>query len=412
MSIPVFKVGIPALFFVAADAHRCSQLQLQLQLQLHQGLATPSMSFIPRRVFPQYQIPLSNFKGHHQKALTKFGHLAPQIDVILEVRDCRAPVSTTNMLFDKVLARKDKIVLYSKKDLLRIKQLVLDKWHKNESYLFIDCRDRKDIGKVLTLLREKYGEMYPKPPLGMRAMIIGMPNVGKSTLVNTLRQAGRRADKNNNKKVAITGGQPGVTRSTSEIIRISDDPNILVYDTPGVFLPSVKDSETMLSLALAGCVPPAYIDPVILADYLLFLLNLQDPTGSLYGEYTNKPTNSIHELLYNYARVNKKLSTAGDGHQFDETAMALLWADLWRQGKRLKRGNGAKTSGFLELPAILDSQGTELKQMFAAERDRVAGMAVSKRITDSLGEDGTGRSKHRQRTAKDRAYDLRNQLFK
>lgn len=374
--------------------------------------ATQAMSFIPRRVFPQYQIPLSNFKGHHQKALTKFGHLAPQIDVILEVRDCRAPVSTTNMLFDKVLARKDKIILYSKKDLLRIKQLVLDKWHKNESYLFIDCRDRKDIGKVLTLIREKYGEMYPKPPLGMRAMIIGMPNVGKSTLVNTLRQVGRRAENNSNKKVAITGGQPGVTRSTSEIIRISDDPNILVYDTPGVFLPSVKDSETMLSLALAGCVPPAYIDPVILADYLLFLLNLQDPSGSLYREYTDKPTNSIDELLYSYARVNNKLSPAGDSLKFDENAMALLWVDKWRQGKHLKRGNGTKASGFLELPAILDSQGAELKQMFAAERDRVAGMAVSQKITDSLGEDGTGRSKHRQRTAKDRAYDLRNQLFK
>ena len=73
-------------------------------------------------------------------------------------------------------------------------------------------------------------------------MIIGMPNVGKSTLVNTLRSVGYIAlpgDRVSTKKskVAKTGGQPGVTRNTSEIIRLSKDPDILVYDTPGVFSP-------------------------------------------------------------------------------------------------------------------------------------------------------------------------------
>ena len=50
------------------------------------------MSFVPRKVFPNYNIPLNNFKGHHQKALSKFGHLAPQLDMVIEVRDCRAPL--------------------------------------------------------------------------------------------------------------------------------------------------------------------------------------------------------------------------------------------------------------------------------------------------------------------------------
>ena len=81
--------------------------------------------------------------------------------------------------------------------------------------------------------------METPPPLGLRTMIIGMPNVGKSSLVNTLRYVGLSDGENavstKIRKVARTGGQPGVTRSTSEIIRLSRDPEIMVYDTPGVF---------------------------------------------------------------------------------------------------------------------------------------------------------------------------------
>lgn len=370
------------------------------------------MTFVPRQVFPKYLIPLSNFKGHHQKALTRFGHLAPQIDVVLEVRDCRAPVSTTNHLFDKILARKSKIILYSKKDLGEIKQHVLDKWHVKELCLFIDCRDRSDIKKVLKILRQKYSELIPPPPLGMRAMIIGMPNVGKSTLVNTLRQVGHKTIDTESaaiRKVAQTGGQPGVTRNTSEIIRVSKDPNVLVYDTPGVFLPTVKDVETMLSLAIVGCVPPAYIDPVIQADYLLFLLNLQDPAGIAYDEYLDHPTNSINELLFHFAKSKQRLSLLGNGTGFDETAAALMWVDQWRKGKFSKPD---KRSRFLELPSILASQGLDLKQMIKLEKERVDSMDICRKISDISGSGGIGRLKNANRTAKDRQYDLRNQLFK
>jgi len=368
------------------------------------------MNFLPRRLFPDYNLPLSNFKGHHQKALTKFGHLAPQIDVVLEVRDCRAPLSTTNVLFDKVLPNKNKIVLYSKKDLSILKPLLLDKWHKskNEQYMFVDCRNRRDARGIIDVLSKKYHEMDPPPPLGLRMMIIGMPNVGKSTLVNTLRQVGLKDDgvaavSTKVRKVAKTGGQPGVTRSTSEIIRLSRDPELLVYDTPGVFLPTVKDNETMLALSLVGCVHTSFIDPVIQADYLLYLLNLQDPSGSRYAEYMDHPTNSIDELLYHIAKKRKVLKHDGS---YDELGMANHWISLWKQGKH------QNYRGLFDLGAILEINGQELKSMFQKEKDRVSTMKVHEKIVNSLGEDGTGKSKHRNRTAKDREYDIRNQLFK
>lgn len=371
-------------------------------------LTFPIMSFVPRKVFPDYRLPLSNFKGHHQKALTKFGHLAPQVDLVLEVRDSRAPISTTNVLFDRVLARKEKLILYSKQDLSILKPKLLAKWHANEKFLFVDSRSKKDAKRILKAIEDHYTNMVPPPPLGLRTMIIGMPNVGKSTLVNTLRSVGYIAllgDRVSTKKskVAKTGGQPGVTRNTSEIIRLSKDPDILVYDTPGVFLPTVKDGETMLALGLVGCVHTSFIDPVIQADYLLYLLNLQDPTGAKYNEYIDHPTNSIHELLYNIAKKRKVLHK---DDTYDELGMANYWVNLWRQGKN------QRYKGLFDKAAIEEADATEVKRLLKLEQTRVKETTVHNKITNSLGEDGTGFSKNRKRTAKDREYDLRNQLFK
>lgn len=366
------------------------------------------MAFVPRACFPDYRLTLANFKGHHQKALTKFGHLAPQIDLILEVRDSRAPVSTTNVLFDRVLARKQKIIIYSKKDLSVIKPALLKKWHQNESSLLVDTRSPKDAQRILDAVAAFHSQMKPPPPLGLRAMIIGMPNVGKSTLVNTLRSVGYSSQlltgiSSKKKKVARTGGQPGVTRNTSEIIRLSRDPDLLVYDTPGVFLPTVKDSETMLALSLIGCIHESFVDPVIQADYLLYVLNLQKINGEAYSEFMNHPTNNIHELLHSIAKKKGKLAPDGS---YDELGMAQHWTNTWRQGKL------SKFKGLFDVPAILEATSKEVKQAIESELDRLKDSGVHTRIVKSLGEDGTGNSKSRTRTAKDREFDIRNQLFK
>lgn len=366
------------------------------------------MSFVPRRVFPTYRIPLSNFKGHHQKALNKFGSLAPQIDFLVEVRDSRAPISTINVLFNKVLAHKPRLIVYSKKDLSVLKQQWTKNLHKSrgEQYMFVDARSKQDCNKILNFIKRRYDEMTPPPPLGLRMMLIGMPNVGKSTLVNTLRSVGldhSDAVSSKRRKVARTGGQPGVTKATSEIIKLSEDPDILVHDTPGVFLPTVKDAETMVALSLVGCVHTSFVDPVIQADYLLYILNLQDPSGKKYEEYLDHPTNSIDELLYNIARTRNVLKKDGS---FDKDGMAIHWTSKWKQGK-LER-----YKGLFDLAAVVEQNSDDIKKTVNEETDRIAAMNVTKKLSDRLGEDGSSTSKSRKRNAKDRAADHQNQLFK
>ncbi|ODV83666.1 hypothetical protein CANARDRAFT_29882 [[Candida] arabinofermentans NRRL YB-2248] len=224
--------------------------------------------------------------------------LAPQVDLILELRDARAPIATTNVMLDKVFKGKEKIILYTKSDLASTTKREIDKWNVNkETWTFYQNKSEKSINQVMKLLKDKYMEMYPPPPLGLRLMIVGMPNVGKSSITNMLRSKMLTTGYKSKKPVAHVSKMGGTTRKLSEIIRICSEPEILMYDTPGVLLPQVKDVTTMLTLSLIRSVSFKSIDPVISADYLLFAMNLMNPSGKHYSCYLNKPTNDILELL-------------------------------------------------------------------------------------------------------------------
>lgn len=158
-------------------------------------------------------------------------------------------------------------------------------------------------------------------------LIVGMPNVGKSSLLNALRAAGVHRG-----KAAFTGAQPGVTRKIASGVKIVDpDPDtdqegVYLVDTPGVFVPFVPDAESMLKLALCGSVKDTIIAPTTLADYLLFHINKHNP--QLYQEYS-QATNDIVALL---EAICRKTGRLGKGGVPDIEAAALWMIQRWRQG--------------------------------------------------------------------------------
>lgn len=156
-------------------------------------------------------------------------------------------------------------------------------------------------------------------------MIVGMPNVGKSSLLNAMRKEGV-----NKGKAAHTGAQPGVTRKISTSVKIIEgnesSEGVYLLDTPGVFVPYVPNAESMLKLALCGSVKDTILPPTSLADYLLYQINHVDPT--LYKQYS-EATNDAMALLEAIAHKTGRLQKGGEP---DTEAVALWMIQRWRTG--------------------------------------------------------------------------------
>ncbi|KAK9320590.1 P-loop containing nucleoside triphosphate hydrolase protein [Lipomyces orientalis] len=277
--------------------------------------------FIPRTCFPAPTVPRAYFLGHHAKAIRKMRELTAEIDLIYEVRDARAPLSTRNMVFDSIIGAKPRVVVYTKKDLSAVNPDIFRAWHSRERYCVVNTHDHTSVRRLVSVSKELCSNRESFS--GLRVMIMGMPNVGKSSLLNTLRHAGV-----GRRKAAKTGALAGVTRNISSYVKIHEEPDIFVYDTPGVSLPKTINAETMLTLSTIGSINVGLIDPTIQADYLLYQLNLVNPDGSLYNKYS-PPTNDVEDFLTSYCIRMHRLSKRGYP---DLLGAAAHWVDRWRKG--------------------------------------------------------------------------------
>ncbi|KAI5777664.1 P-loop containing nucleoside triphosphate hydrolase protein [Geopyxis carbonaria] len=266
--------------------------------------------FIPRGTFEKPgNITNSYYLGHHKRGLERIQQTLGSVDMVLECRDYRVPLSSRNPMFEEALQGKERVIVYTKRDLGQVvlteqTRNIITNWHKPNKVIFADTGNKGHIKEIVTHLQDTARDL--EKLTGMRVLIVGMPNVGKSSLLNTLARVGA----GNTNKVARTGRQPGVTRKLSTTIKISDDPLIYVIDTPGIFVPYLPNPITMLKLALVGSIKDNLVPPMTLADFLLFHMN-RNGVMSKYRIWS-KPTDALVPFLTGVARQTGRLKKGGE----------------------------------------------------------------------------------------------------
>ena len=199
------------------------------------------------------------FPGHMNKAKKDIKDLVKNVDIIIELLDARAPFSSCNPLLQSMIKYKKKIRLLNKSDLAdpQITQLWIDFFKKDNNAIAITGAkdDHKQRGQLIRLCQSisPTRKSFEKP---LRVMVIGIPNVGKSTLINKLI----------GKKSAKTGDIPALTRA-NQCLMIDD--SFLVYDTPGMMWQKIRYSQVGYHLALCNSIGRNAIDDEVLAVYLL-----------------------------------------------------------------------------------------------------------------------------------------------
>ncbi|GAA4871436.1 ribosome biogenesis GTPase YlqF [Paenibacillus vulneris] len=253
------------------------------------------------------------FPGHMTRARRQIQDKLKLIDVVIELLDARIPISSRNPMIDEILQNKPRLVLLNKHDLADPEATA--SWvayfaEQGLEALPVDAANGNQMKEIMArskqLLSVKIEAQLRKgiKPRAIRALIVGIPNVGKSTLINRL--AGR--------KIAATGDKPGVTKG-QQWIKVGTEMELL--DTPGILWPKFEDQQVGIRLAATGAIKEEILNTVDIAFYTVRYLvthygaGLQERFGIEKLPDDPSDTDAIVEVMEAIGRKRGALMSGG-----------------------------------------------------------------------------------------------------
>ena len=258
------------------------------------------------------------FPGHMAKAKREIAENLKLVDVVIELVDARAPFSSQNPMLQELVQHKRKIIVLMKRDLAdeEVTKRWLQYFHNNENNaIAVSVNQKNDITNLISLVKESGMEVQQKmiekgvKPRSVRALIAGVPNVGKSTLINRLA----------NKRIAKIGDRPGITKQ-QQWIKVRNQFELL--DTPGILWPKFEEESIGIKLAIIGTIKYELVPN---QDVVAYLLNY------LYEHYPpvlkeRYELEEINDMWDTFGHIGKKRGALESGGKvnFDKVAEIVL----------------------------------------------------------------------------------------
>ena len=260
------------------------------------------------------------YPGHMAKTKRELKERMNLIDCIYEIIDARMPLSSKIKDIDDILRDKPKILIMTKKDLCDLD--TTNKWvkkYEDDSYrvILVDLNSNNDYKKIIEVTKELMRNVQEKrknqglKEKEIKVGVVGVPNVGKSTLINKL--AGR--------KVASVGNKPGVTK---QVNWLKTNCGLLLLDTPGILWPKIEDNEEALNLASTATIKTEILNMTDIGGYLVSFLKNYYP-HILEERYKIEVSKDPNEV---FASIAKKIGAMSNGETDYEKVSLRLYNDV------------------------------------------------------------------------------------
>ena len=267
------------------------------------------------------------YPGHMKKTMDNIRLSLKLVDIVGEIIDSRIPISSKNPVIDDVLKDKPRIMILNKSDMADENET--KKWlsyYRKKGYgaVVVDALHSKGLDKIYSVAKEMLADKFKKleeknlSAKTIRMMIVGIPNVGKSTFINSISK----------RKSAKIGDRPGVTKQV-QWIKTKNDLELL--DTPGVLWPKFEDERIGLHLAFTGAIKDEIMDIENLAFRFIDELNKRD-VNILKNRY-NLSEDSYEDTLYLMDEIGRKRGAILKKNEIDYFKVANLVFDDFRKVK-------------------------------------------------------------------------------